>query len=298
MQSNRVSNDLIKDLADGRVAVFVGAGVSASSKPPSGEALPTWKKFLEDQLHRLDAEDRDVANTRLDVNDYLMAAEIIKESLGKGEWEEIVLEEFSRAIEPSKLQKAILSLDQRIVVTTNFDKALEAASQDFEKSHSRYRVVIQRIQSDIFKAFRNDKRYIIKLHGSVDDEGSLIFSLSDYIEKAYGSVFYSSFFETLALTHTIVFFGFSMEDPAVSHLIERYADRYPECRPHYIFLKRPVSSREKEISKRLRRLYIVDYDPSDGHAELVSMVEEMASKMKEELRSRAAEDFSKLKGGG
>jgi len=186
----------------------------------------------------------------------------------------------------SELHKAILSLKQRIIITTNFDKYLETSMASMPDTEI-HPTVISELEPDLFRLFRDDRSYIIKLHGTVASPDKLIFAKSDYHDKAYGSWVYREFLDVMLLTHTVVFIGFSMDDPAVALLVEMYANKYKKCRPHYIFVGGEVVDRMKDISKRLRKLFIIDYDEKENHAELLTMIQNLVTKTDERRREIA-----------
>src|SRR5262249_44953737 len=148
--------------------------------------------------------------------------------------------------------------DQRIIVTTNFDKLLEMSWQSKIGFATHFPQVITSIDPNIFNLLKDHGgKYLIKLHGTIDDVRTLIFSRSEYIRMAFGSSVYSTFLETLLLNYTFLFIGFSMEDPAISSLMEMYALRYPRARPHYIVSATGLEKNIIEINKRLRKLIAI-----------------------------------------
>lgn len=287
------NSDLVDDLAKGRTALFLGSGVSSSAMTKSGKRMKGWDAFLREQISEISkTEDKEIAQDLLNKKDYLLACEITKECLGVEKWEEAVTAEFSQAGTTSELHKAILSLNQRITITTNFDKYLES-SITAENSGTHLPTIYNGLRPDIFKVLRDENKYLIKLHGTVDNPESLIFAKSDYNDKAYGNWVYRDFIETLLLTHTLVFVGFSMDDPAITHLIEMYANKYNKCRPHYIFTSGPVQEKIKAMSKKFRKLYIIDYSPDNNHEELVKLIESLASQTNTRRKSLLAESISR-----
>lgn len=282
----KFNSDLIDDLARGKAALFLGSGVSSSATTPTGDRIKGWADFLNAQLDKISNEsDRELARQLLDKKDYLLSCEIIKISLGD-EWDNIIADEFQKAGTMSELHKAILSLKQRIIITTNFDKYLETSMASMPDTEI-HPTVISELEPDLFRLFRDDRSYIIKLHGTVDSPDKLIFAKSDYHDKAYGSWVYREFLDVMLLTHTVVFIGFSMDDPAVSLLVEMYANKYKKCRPHYIFVGGDIGERMKDISKRLRKLFIIDYDEKENHAELLAMIQNLVTKTDERRREIA-----------
>lgn len=167
-------------------------------------------------------------------------------------------------------------MNQRIIVTTNFDLILETAWQQYNPHATHAPQIITDISADIFKILRDDEAHIVKLHGSINEPKKLILSKSDYIQGAYGSWIYTTLFETLLLTHTFLFIGFSMNDPAISHLIEMYSHKYPNARPHYMFTSQKSSEETNEISRQLRKIILLNYSPAKNHRGLVTALNNLS----------------------
>lgn len=272
------NDDLISDLAQQKVVLFLGAGVSSSVNLEMKNRFKGWPSFLEGA-----AEDRCVALKRqiknlLKSKDYLLACELLQADYGES-WERKVTEEYGRAAQPSSLHNSLISLRQRIILTTNFDKLIESAWSSSLVDGERHFKVISKVDNDIFKVLKeHDSSYIIKIHGSIDDVSNIVFSRSQYIRLAFGNENYSSFLDSLLLNYTFLFVGFSMDDPAITSLMELYAYRYPKSRPHYIFTENTIPENIKSIHRRLRKLIVIPYSAKNNHAELPILINDMAKK--------------------
>lgn len=269
-----INPDLIDDLAARRGAIFIGAGVSAGVVTRSGSKIKLWGKFLEDAADLLqDLAIKRHAKELIKQKDYLMACEMISRGLGSAEWERVLIAEYRQRGTPSELQKLLIKLGQRITLTTNFDMYLEEAWGLANPEDTHYPHVVKSIDEKSFQAFRDSRDYIFKVHGSIDEVGTMIFTKKEYSDKAYGNWAYSRFIETILLTHTVLFVGFSLNDPAISQVIENYAHNIPDARPHYIFLSGSHSDKFIEINKDLRRIFIIPYSNKNNHAELTEIFE-------------------------
>jgi hypothetical protein len=287
--------DLIGDLATRRVVLFIGSGVSASGVTRSGSRIRQWHSFLEYASSRLDNEEcQELIKVYLAENNYLFAAEVIKNSLSSTDWAQLIQDEFGQIADPSDLHRAIVSLDQRIIVTTNFDKLLENAWADPRIRGTHFPQVITRLNPSAFKILREGRSYLVKLHGTVDDPESIVFTQSDYTKHAYINWAYSSFIETLLTTYTVLFIGFSMNDPALSRLVEMHAQRYPLCRPHYIFTAGPINNTVKELNRNLRRLYVMEYSPENNHSQLVDQIKDLGLQSQARRRENLATSSKEL----
>ncbi|WP_372159325.1 SIR2 family protein [Xanthomonas arboricola pv. pruni] len=281
--------DLINDIAQRRVVIFLGAGVSASAKTRSGNSIRAWSDFLIHAASKIEDENvKKMAEKLIEGKDYLLACEVIRRKLD-ADWTTVVAEEFSQVAFPSPLHEAIINLDQRIILTTNFDKLIETAWGEVNKESTHYPRVISKVDSSAFRMLRDSGDYIVKLHGTVDDPSSFIFTKSEYIERAFGSWVYTDFVSSLLATHTLLFIGFSMADPAVTLLVERHASRFPDARPHYIVQAGPVPEEIIQINKELRRLFVITYDASNKHEQLPALIRELGEKSQSRRREIIAE---------
>lgn len=274
--------DLLDDLARRKVVLFIGAGASKSAKPRGGGTFKNWAEFLNSACLKItDIKIGRKISTRIKNKDYLIASELLKAHLGE-QWTRLLSAEFQQAADTSRLHRALIGLDQRVIVTTNFDKLIETAWSDC--SPERYPNVISTVDHKVFRLFRNDDPYLIKLHGTIDTPEQIVFDKSSYQREAFANQFYRDLIGTLLLTHTFVFVGFSMDDPAISSVVESHAYKFFDSRPHYIFTSGPADSAVDDLSKTLRKLFVIRYPARNGHVALVEAIEELVLKTNERRR--------------
>ncbi|WP_227135849.1 SIR2 family protein [Kosakonia radicincitans] len=282
------SDDLISDLAQQKVVLFLGAGVSSSVNLEEKDRFKGWPAFLESAAKDRDESLKAQVTTLLQAKDYLLACELLQADYGE-EWERKVTEEYGRAAKPSSLHNALIALNQRIILTTNFDKLIESAWDASLSAGDRYFKLITKVDNDIFRVLReHDSSYIIKIHGSIDDVSNIVFSRSQYIRLAFGNENYSSFLDSLLLNYTFLFVGFSMDDPAITSLMELYAFRYPKSRPHYIITSSTIPENIKAIHRKLRKLIVIPYNPKNDHSELPLLIKEMVHKVDMKVKENIA----------
>lgn len=277
--------EIVNDLANRRAILFLGAGVSASAITNTGKRFPEWKDFLTEAANRIqDNVLKNQIKQFIENRNYLFASELIKKSLQQ-DWQELLEKEFRQLASPSDLHKAIVSLDQRILVTTNFDMMIEDAWRSSFRSKSYHPHILKKVDDRAFRLFRDDDDYIIKIHGCISEPDSIVFDTTSYQQRVYSNSFYEELLNSLLLTHTFLFIGFSMSDPAISLIIETFAHRFPNSRPHYIFSADNVSDAVRDLSKSLRKLYILPYSPENNHLELITKIKDLG----ELVRKRRAE---------
>lgn len=288
------NNDLLRDLAEDKVVLFIGAGVSASSYIGADPAFKGWSAFLNSAAQSRNEPLKSQVLELLSAKDYLLACQLLQDDYDD-EWQELVGSEYGKAAEPSALHASLISLKQRIIITTNFDKLIETAwSRQIESGLRNFKVVSV-IDGNVFRALKDyEFPYLIKLHGSVDNVSSLIFSRSEYIRMAFGNEKYASFLDAILLNYTILFVGFSMDDPAISSLMEMYALNYPNARPHYIVSPQGSHANILDINKKLRKLSVIEYDPSGNHEKLPALINSLSEAANEKRRELVATKLSSL----
>jgi hypothetical protein len=278
MASLQFNADLIDDVARRRIVLFVGAGASKWAQPHGGGVFKDWKQFLLDaNEHVEDKRARAIIQQQIKGADYLMASELLKLHLNE-RWLEMLSGEFQQAADVSRLHSAMIGLNSRIIITTNFDKLLETAWA--AQRATRYPTVLSKIDSKAFRLFRDQDDYLIKLHGTIDSPDEIIFDKSSYQRSAFSNQFYGDLLSMLLLTHTFVFVGFSMADPAVSLVIETAAFKFPDGRPHYIFQSGRGDSTVDGLWRKHRKLYVLRYSEANKHIQLAESLENLANESK------------------
>lgn len=283
--------DLVDDLARQKVVLFLGAGVSSSAATRAGSPMKGWSAFLNEACRNIDPLIAAEVSQLVADKDYLLACEILQ-TVHAEEWPNLVMAEYGQSAEPSPLHRALVLLDQRIILTTNFDKLLEAVWDNKFGNASHYPIVINGIPDKAFGILKDHgRRYIIKIHGTIDDAENVVFSRSQYVKSAFANPSYIGFLDNLLLNYTFLFVGFSMDDPAIISLMENYAFKYPKARPHYIFVPDGKSQRIIDINKRLRKLVSLSYDASNHHERLPQHIEDLA----EQMNRRRGELYTEMK---
>lgn len=158
---------LITDLARRRCVIFLGAGASASGTNDAGASPPGWEEFLQKAAAELKEDQRSAISALVTANDFLGAGERLKRYLGP-QLLQVVQTCFTRPkFKPAPLHKAILRLDPRLVVTTNFDKIYESLANSPDEYAGS--VSIKNFgDQDLVSVLRGEERAVIRLHGSAD----------------------------------------------------------------------------------------------------------------------------------
>lgn len=264
---------LIDELASRRCVIFLGSGASAPAQKNEGGKLispPTWSGLLKKLLTLCpnDANGSKAnAQTLLDSEKYLDCAEIIRnECLPTAEYNRCISRIFS-GYEPTDIHKAVEILDQKVVVTTNFDCLYENLCRQGE-GRDGYSV-IRYYDGGLIARMRSPSRLIIKAHGCTSEPERTVLTKSDFFEARSENKGFFDALESIFLTHTILFLGYSVNDPEIQLILENNIITYPSANPHYATMARGSHRSVINAFKKTNNIDILEYDDANNHAELL-----------------------------
>lgn len=244
--------NLIEELAYRRCIMFIGSGVSATAKNGEGQSPETWGEFLNNikvLMKHHSAQDKQFVEEMLTEKNYLMALQAIHDLCDPGEYSNYLKEMYLRkGYKPSKVHELIKDIDSKIVITTNFDKLYESACCDLQG----YMTFDYTQTKSIIGCLKSPESIIIKAHGSIDDTEKIIFTAQQY----YGAQeIYLEFYRLLSalfLTHTIVFLGYSLQDPDINLLLQFLHNTANTSCPHYLV---SVSGNNAQLIRHWKNTY-------------------------------------------
>lgn len=265
-------SSLVRELAQRRCILFIGAGVSATAKSIENLSPPTWKSFLVQavKILILDKSDHDEIVLLIENGDLILALQAIYCLSNKADFYDLINKNFHSAkYLPSDLHKSIYQLDSRIVITTNFDKIYENYCTKPENEGFK---VICYDSNSLADEIRSDVRLIIKAHGTIDNVHKMIFTKQQYHSaKSEHRQFYE-ILKALLVTHTCIFIGCSMNDPDINLLLEDVKILGSSVRPHYcLILKNSHSKFKMDDWESTYNVKSLEYGPSHD-----SLIENLA----------------------
>ena len=172
--------ELVELFKTGSVIPFVGAGMSASF-------YPGWGKFLLQEAQRVGCKTAVAALLR--AGKYEEAAEELARKRRGLAFEDMMRQQFSpRSLEGTEIGGAVAllpKLAKGCVITLNFDRVLEAV---FERAGVGFEQVVP--GAAIVAAYQNaltlNRRYLLKVHGDVEDASNRVLTLTEY-RRNYGT---------------------------------------------------------------------------------------------------------------
>ena len=110
---------LAEELRDGKLIIFVGAGVSMNSK------LPSWNELIRDYAEKLGMI-KENEQRSFNGEETLEIPEIYYDKFGKIKYYEILEKRFNaRKYSPNSIHKTLKKMNLNYIITTNYDKLIE-----------------------------------------------------------------------------------------------------------------------------------------------------------------------------
>lgn len=268
---------LVAEIAERRCIIFLGAGASAGCVDASTEASPpSWKRLLEEALSTVrDPEIRTLANTLIDKEQYLDAAEVIFSRIEPADARNFLRARFySPRFEKSEIHELVLDLDPKIVITTNYDEIYDdyCASGAARDGYS-----VRRYYDDnVIDEIRSTARLVLKAHGCITDTSKMVLTRSQYFQARAKHPGFFSILDSLFLVNTLLFIGYSLSDPDIALVLESAQLSVPARHPHYALVP---SGRHPALTQALRNTYnvrLLEYPAAgDDHSSGLAALREL-----------------------
>ncbi|RCV63028.1 Tetratricopeptide (TPR) repeat [Methanophagales archaeon] len=232
---------------------FVGAGLSI----PFG--FPGWTGFLLAQGRK--ARINDEVKKRIEAGEYEEAAEDLLEALGHRAFHDDIENAFGNHILEDKELKGVVSLLPQLtkgpIITTNFDHLLERV---FKNAGRPFEYVVWGAKSDmVTKAYHQNRSFLLKIHGDVEDSTDRVLTRSDY-KKHYGDSdpfkidlvnVLPSLLCQMLISRPVLFLGCSLNQDRTMAILGNVVKNHQSI-AHYAIVEKP--SQDGELSKKARYL--------------------------------------------
>ena len=269
--------NLIREIANKRVIFFLGSGISANSEASAKDSdikKPlTWGNFITGvkDLVPLGNPALNYIDSMIKKEDYLKALQAIKNNCDSGEYNDFLRKNFDDPhFLPNNIHEYIKDINCKIVITTNFDKIYEQCCGSHGYPTVNYYDPISKLVTNI----RSSQNLIIKLHGSIDDVNNIIFTENEFFDARRDNPDFYDILKALFLTHTVVFLGYSLNDPDINLQLELTNRTKVESNPHYILMPKGV---EAELQKQWKDCYNVNvFEYGDHHTDLEKYMHQLA----------------------
>ncbi len=218
-------------LGDETVAIFAGAGLSASV------GFADWGKLLEPFANEIKLEvDRE--------KDHLvrLAQYSLNHKHGnRHHLNEALITAFPVLKAPAENHEILAQLPIKTYWTTNYDQLLETALRNAKK-----RIDVKHLDDQLPHSVPRRDAVVYKMHGDVEHPNQAVLTRDDY--ESYAK-HHGGFLNALSgdLTgKTFLFLGFSFADPNLEQVLSQVRQRFDKSqREHFALLRRPKQANFK-----------------------------------------------------
>jgi hypothetical protein len=268
--------ELKEQYSSQRLIPFIGAGFSIPLN------LPSWRQLIidlgkdlgyDDDLYLLHGNYQQLAEYGKLVGDKKWSAFIQKMRVGFDS------KESDEKRRNSKQHFSLSNLNVKTIYTTNYDPHIERAFEDKDQKVKTIITLKDFIQPDK----ENYDIEVIKFHGCLTDQDSIILTENQYYERMELEHPLDQRLRSDALSNSFLFIGYSFDDPNIRHIwykIQQQIKRYlsngnrAHPRPSYI-----VSFGKNEVQATiLKELNIksIALDPLDKEAQICELLDQIA----------------------
>lgn len=232
---------------NGKLVMFVGAGVSALS------GYPSWTGLIE----KLDLS----MNKKGEYSDeeYLTIPQKYYNSRGNKEYYDIIKNTFDMELEPNYIQNKILRLNPTHIITTNYDNLIE-------KSVIKKGLFYDVVSRDRDVATTKSKKFIIKMHGEIKHE-NIVLKEEDFINYDNNFKLIETLVKSIIASNLVVFVGYSIKEINVKKILswvkELQGDSFQPT--YWLYIGSPTEESDKITKEdydyyKARGINIIDYN--------------------------------------
>lgn len=240
------------DYRNNAIVPFIGAGMAI---PP----FASWREVLKELVA---------------INDDVK--EVVEEKLNKGQYEEAAgyacnnIKDFHKDVidyfTDDKIKDDTLSPGIKLipelfdgpVVTTNYDSCLEYVYKSKSKEFENVAIIsnMRKYDSVVRDVVLNNKHYLIKLHGSVKNEDSIILTQARYSEL-YKSIKFKKAIKYIVASKKLLFLGCALAGDRYNLLMKKVAKEahYNNNINHYALMELPYQEEGMTVDE-YRKLLI------------------------------------------
>lgn len=269
---------LVREIAERRVVLFIGAGVSKSARPE----MPSWPALLRalaEKARRV--KDRELINKLIRTDRLLDAAELANSLLIPAERRAFLEEKFRiNPVPVSEIYRNLLDLDCKVCITTNYDQFIEKNFEHFSGGEIAYQVRTYRY--DNFLAdLRSPSRTILKLHGCITEPAQVVLDRQSFFRARYGNPGIYDAVTALSTVNTILFMGYSITDPDIQIVLEGVHARATTDHTHYALVSKFEHPSLRSALGATYNVTFIEY-PSGAHGEVPSAIANLRDAVKAE----------------
>jgi len=269
---------LIDRIAGNQWVLFLGSGVSVSCENDAGDSPPHWTGLLTQLCSMInDGGLKQIGEDLIGRGELLPAADHIRYTLDQEHNIDGYLQAVRTAVDgpagdkykPSTLFDVLLSLDPRVVFTTNYDKLFEIASLNGFATHTFN-------STGLSHDLRRGEPVLVKLHGSTNSINEIVLTRTDYARVAQAGRQVFDALAALSLTSTILFVGYSLDDPDIQLVLQAVGRPGMSPEAHFMLAPQPASPSRIPVFRESFGVSVLPY-PAGDHAQAGTALEELSA---------------------
>ncbi len=264
-----MKDDLLAAHRDGKLMLFVGAGVSANL------GLPNWSDLIKHIAEEL-GYDPEIFST---YGTHLALAEFYRNKKGGlghlRSWMDREWHKPSTDISKSEIHRLITQGNFSRIYTTNYDRWLEYAHDAFHVKYDKIASVADLV------SVTDGYRQIIKLHGDFDADDSIVLDETSYFQRLDFDTPLDIKLRSDVLGSSVLFIGYSLNDLNIRLLFYRLTEMWGRsalrsARPKsFVLTNRPNPVAQEVLSHWGIEMVISEED--DPKEALMALLQELVS---------------------
>lgn len=276
------SDALVRELAERRVVVFVGAGLSKAAC----SALPTWPNLLSALANILNKKTDKALVSKLIKKDRLLdAAQIITGTANKADLQQKIVSTFQIRPTPyHDIYNSILQIDPKTIITTNYDEFIERNFDHFNAGGSSH-LIKSYTTRNLLGDLRSPVRSIIKMHGCITDPSDIVLDRSSYFMARRNNAGFFATLQALMTVNTVLFLGYSISDPDIQLILENISLQSPSDFRHYALISKFDHPAIRQSLAETYSINFVEY-PSGDHGQVPPAIEQLRTRVLEVRETR------------
>ena len=303
-----------KIAAGGRIALFIGAGISSGCATKGGKKPPTWSKLVSNLADKYRVEQ--MALQGLDIID--QADIVFSNAMAMRETSFTFAKEVAKNVdwidgefvEPSDIFDVFAEIEPLLIITTNYDTVIE---RFFSRDDQAFNIwsypgrIDELMLGGIFKRngslgdpslgdlLRSGEPLIAKVHGTVppmdafeepteesmsrvaEDGHPLVFSWGSYDEAYSLQSEIPGFLSAVFATHQVVFVGYSLTDDVLRRILSG-AGSLKGTKYRHIFFQKHDASIPNAYRKIFEDRYGITVESYKEHSDLSDVLKKFMGK--------------------
>ena len=162
--------------------------------------------------------------------------------------------------------RSFFPLNPQIIITTNYDLIPNYLT-------TGYRIFSNRQITEALRAINSGKKIIVKLHGDIQDQDSIILTSKDYA-RIMDREDVRNIITTIFTSYTVTLLGFGLSDPHITLILKLLNDIHKGMGQHHYALLPNLSDFQAQIFENNYAVKVIPYKPSaPTHPEVSSFLD-------------------------